>query len=110
AKPTATPTAKPTATPAATPTAKPTATPAATPTAKPTAAPSGDTVTLVISRGESSVTVSKNLQELGLVEDYKVFDRYLCDNGYDKSISVGTHEIPVGATQEEIANIISKKR
>ena len=67
-------------------------------------------MTLVISRGESSVTVSKNLQQLGLVEDYKVFDRYLCDNGYDKSISVGTYEIPVDATDEEIARIISKKR
>lgn len=67
-------------------------------------------VTLVISRGESSVTVSKNLQELGLVEDYKAFDRFLCDNGYDHSISTGTYEIPVDATQEEIAKIISKKR
>ena len=67
-------------------------------------------MTLVISRGESSVTVSKNLQELGLVEDYKVFDRYLCDNGYDKSISIGTYEIPVDATEDEIARIISKKR
>lgn len=114
AEPTAAPTAKPTAAPTAAPTAKPTAaptaTPAATPTAKPTTAPAGDTVTLVISRGESSVTVSKNLQQLGLVEDYKVFDRYLCDNGYDKSISVGTYEIPVDATDEEIARIISKKR
>ncbi|MDE5893678.1 MAG: PT domain-containing protein, partial [Acetatifactor sp.] len=57
AKPTAAPTAKPTAAPTAAPTAKPTA----APTAKPTTAPAGDTVTLVISRGESSVTVSKNL-------------------------------------------------
>lgn len=118
AKPTAAPTAKPTAEPTAAPTAKPTAAPTAAPTAKPTAAPTatpttapaGDMVTLVISRGESSVTVSKNLQELGLVEDYKAFDRFLCDNGYDHSISTGTYEIPVDATQEEIAKIISKKR
>ena len=114
AEPTAAPTAKPTAEPTAAPTAKPTAEPTAAPTAKPTAAPTtapaGDMVTLVISRGESSVTVSKNLQELGLVEDYKAFDRFLCDNGYDHSISTGTYEIPVDATQEEIAKIISKKR
>ncbi|MCM1118253.1 MAG: hypothetical protein NC543_02690, partial [bacterium] len=106
AQPTAAPTAKPT--PTAAPTAQPTAKP--TPTAAPTVTPSGDMVTLVISRGESSITVSKNLQELGLVEDYKAYDRFLCDNGYDHSISTGSYEIPIGATYEEIAQIISKKR
>lgn len=110
AAPTAEPTAKPTATPTAAPTAAPTAKPTATPTTAPTEAPTGDTVTLVINRGESSITVSKNLQELGLVDDYKAYDRFLCDNGYDHSISTGTYEIPVGATYEEIARIISKKR
>ena len=69
-----------------------------------------DTVTVVISRGESSVTVSKTLAEAGLVEDYKSFDSFLCSGGYDKSISVGTYEIPVDATEEEIAKIITKKR
>lgn len=106
AKPTPTPTAKPTPTP----TAKPTPTPTAKPTPAPTAEPAGETVTLVINRGESSVTVSKNLQALGLVEDYKTYDRFLCDNGYDHSISTGIYEIPVDATEEEIARIITKKR
>ena len=106
AKPTPTPTAKPTPTP----TAKPAPTPTAKPTPAPTAEPAGETVTLVINRGESSVTVSKNLQALGLVEDYKTYDRFLCDNGYDHSISTGTYEIPVDATEEEIARIITKKR
>ncbi len=114
AKPTPTPTAKPTPMPTAkptpTPTAKPTPTPTAKPTPAPTAEPAGETVTLVINRGESSVTVSKNLQALGLVEDYKTYDRFLCDNGYDHSISTGTYEIPVDATEEEIARIITKKR
>lgn len=122
ADPTATPAAAPTATPTAVPTAVPTeapaaaatevpeADPAATPTELPVEVVTGDTVTLVVSRGESSVTVSKNLQELGLVEDYKAYDRFLCDNGYDHYISTGIYEIPINATHEEIAQIISKKR
>ena len=124
AKPTASPTpqpaaestASPTPQPAAKPTASPTPQPAAKPTASPTPqpaaslAPAGDVVTLVINRGESSVTVSKNLEELGLVEDYWAFDRYLCENGFDHSIGTGTYEIPLGTAEEEIARIICNLR
>ena len=67
-------------------------------------------VTLVIERGESSVSVSRSLAQLGLVESAKAYDRYLCENGYDKLIRVGTHKIKVGSTQEEIAEIISRKK
>ena len=67
-------------------------------------------VTLVIERGESSVSVSRSLAELGLVESAKDYDRYLCSNGYDKSIKVGTHKIKVGSTEKEIAEIISRKK
>ncbi len=116
AEPAVSPAPKPTAEPASSATPKPTAEPAASPTPKPTVeptvspAPAGDVAILVISRGESSMTVSRNLQELGLVEDYRAFDRFLCDNGYDHSISTGTHEIPLGATYEEIAGIICRIR
>ena len=85
---------------------------AVSPTPQPAAslAPAGDVVTLVINRGESSVTVSKNLEELGLVEDYWAFDRYLCENGFDHSIGTGTYEIPLGTAEEEIARIICNLR
>ncbi len=115
-EPVASSTPKPTEEPVASSTPKPTEEPAVSPTPKPTEeptvspAPAGDVAILVISRGESSMTVSRNLQELGLVEDYRAFDRFLCDNGYDHSISTGTHEIPLGATYEEIAGIICKIR
>lgn len=69
-----------------------------------------DTVTLVIVRGDTSVSVSKALAEAGLVEDYQTYDRFLCSGGYDKSINPGTYEIPSDATDEEIARIITKKR
>lgn len=67
-------------------------------------------VTIVIVRGESSESVSRSLEEAGLVEDAKEFDKYLCANGYDKKISVGTYKILTGTTEKEIANIISKGR
>ena len=120
ASPTTAPTAEPTASPTTAPTADPTASPMTAPTADPTAAPiaqptvdpatAGGVVTLVINRGESSVTVSKNLQALGLVEDYRTYDQFLCDNGYDHSICTGTYEISVNATEEDIARIITKKQ
>ena len=71
--------------------------------------PAGETVTLVIGRGESSTTVSKNLKKAGIVEDATAFDRFLCNNGYDKKIITGTYEIPYGASEEEIAKIITRK-
>lgn len=71
--------------------------------------PAGETVTLVIGRGESSTTVSKNLKKVGIVEDAAAFDRFLCNNGYDKKIITGTYEIPYGASEEEIAKIITRK-
>lgn len=71
--------------------------------------PAGETFTLVIGRGESSTTVSKNLQKAGIVEDAAVFDKFLCNNGYDKKIITGTYEIPYGASEEEIAKIITRK-
>ena len=71
--------------------------------------PTGETFTLVIGRGESSTTVSKNLKKAGIVEDAADFDRFLCNNGYDKKIITGTYEIPYGASEEEIAKIITRK-
>lgn len=71
--------------------------------------PAGETVTLVIGRGESSTTVSKNLKKAGIVEDAAAFDRFLCNNGYDKKIITGTYEIPYGASEEKIAKIITRK-
>lgn len=67
----------------------------------------GQTITLTIRRGESSSSVSRMLAEAGLVENASAYDRYLCSNGYDKRIRTGTYEIPIGATEEEIARIIS---
>lgn len=117
ATPTPTQTASPTQAASPTPTATPTQAPTAAPTQAPTEAPTpsptaeaSETVTLVISSGQSSYTVSINLMAAGLIDDVSSFDKYLEDNGYSKRISTGTYQIPVGSTQEEIAKIITKSR
>ena len=68
------------------------------------------TVTIVITPGESSESVSRSLEDAGLVESAGTFDKYLCNNGYDNVIAVGTYEIPVGISEEEIAKIITKRK
>ena len=62
---------------------------------------------LIISSGEGSYTVSKKLAELGVVESATDFDSYLCEHGYDKKIRAGTYTIPVGATDEQMAKIVT---
>ncbi|MGN0401000.1 MAG: hypothetical protein ACI4HQ_01910 [Acetatifactor sp.] len=64
-------------------------------------------VTIVVNRGYSSDTVSRILAEAGLVKDAVTFDKYLVDMGYATRISIGTYEIQVGTSEEEIARIIT---
>lgn len=65
-----------------------------------------ESLSVMVNRGDGSDTVSKRLQEAGLVADAHEYDRYLMANGYDRRISVGEHEIPAGATWEDIAKIL----
>jgi hypothetical protein len=67
------------------------------------------TVSVVIESGQSSVSVAKACKELGLIKDAAEFDRFLCSKGYDRRIVVGTHEITVGSTEDEIGQALIKK-
>lgn len=67
-----------------------------------------DIVTVVIRSGDSSESVSKRLEEAGLVSSASAYNQYLCGNGYDKRLAAGSHEIPVGATEEEIARALTR--
>lgn len=73
-------------------------------------APKGRTVTLEVRRGDSSVSVAERAAEIGLVRSAKEFDAFLCQNGYDKKISVGNYEITEGSSEKDIADIITKRR
>ena len=72
--------------------------------------PSGRTVTLEVRTGDSSISVAIRAQEAGLVQSAADFDVFLCQNGFDKRISIGSYEITVGASEKEIAEIITKSR
>ena len=86
--------------------------PAAVPTEKPAQPDEGEqnagTVTIQINSGDGSLTVSRKLEQAGLVPSATDFDLYLCQNGYDKRLNVGTFEVPVNADQEQIARILAR--
>ena len=110
--PKATPEASPKTTPEATPKATPEATPKATPEATP-AAPdvtepvqAAKTVVIEVKSGEGSYTVCQKLEKEGLISSASDFDTYLCSNGYDRKLRVGSHEIPADAEPERIARIM----
>ena len=69
----------------------------------------GETVEIKVISGDSSVSVARRIYEAGLVESAVEFDEFLCANGYDKTISVGTYEIPVGADFDTIGRIITRR-
>lgn len=71
--------------------------------------PKGKTVTITIRPGDTSWPIAKRVQEAGLVKDAAEFDDFLCDNGYSKYLRVGTHEIEAGASEEEIAKMLTRK-
>ena len=77
------------------------------PSASPSKAPQKGTVTIRIVRGDGSYTVSRRLEEAGLVDSAREFDAYLAEQGYDKSVRTGTYEIPADATWKEIADMIA---
>lgn len=72
--------------------------------------PTGDdsmVVVITVKSGSGSDTVSRDIANAGLVENASDFDKFLCDNGYSKSIRVGTYEITMGAGYDDIARIIT---
>ena len=81
-----------------------------TPTPIPEESSDVEKVKFTIKSGTGSRTVCNQLAEAGLIEDAAAFDQYLIDSGYSKRISAGTFEIPVGASDEEVAKIISRSR
>lgn len=66
-------------------------------------------VVVTVNSGDGSRTVSNKLEQAGLIEDADAYDSFLCRNGYDKRLASGSHEIPVGASDEEIAKILMKR-
>ena len=70
---------------------------------------SGETVEIVIESGDDSGTVSRKLQNAGVIENASEFDAFLMQHGYDKKISTGKKVIGVNDTWQEIADKISRR-
>ena len=64
---------------------------------------------ITVSSGDGSDTVARKLYEAGLISDASAYDRYLCQNGYDKKICTGVKTIPAGAGEAEIARILTTR-
>lgn len=73
-------------------------------------APEGQVITFTVVQGDTSISVARRAQEAGLVGSAIEFDRFLCQNGYERRISIGTYEIRLGETEKEIADKITKSR
>lgn len=65
--------------------------------------------TIEVLPGEYSDVVSRKLFEAGLIKDAELFNTYLMDTKADQNIMQGTHQIPMGATEEEIIRILGEK-
>ena len=63
-------------------------------------------IIISVNKGNGSEVVSQRLFEAGLVNSASEYNRYLIKNGYDRVLRVGNHEIPAGASEEEIAKIL----
>lgn len=72
--------------------------------------PNGQTVTLIITSGMISNKAADILEELGAVSDGEDLNWYLHNNGYSNKLRVGEFQIPVGASYEEIAKIITGRK
>lgn len=69
----------------------------------------GEEIIVVVHSGEGSGTVSRKMEELGLVEDANEFDKFLMKNGYDKRISVGNHTMKKGMSWDEMGKILCSR-
>ncbi len=63
-------------------------------------------VVLTISPGDGSDRLSVKAQELGLVESSSDFDTFLISNGYANRLRVGSYEVKVGSSYDEIVAAI----
>lgn len=67
-----------------------------------------DTVTIVISKGDSSIIVARKLHSAGLVDNAAEFDAFLMQHGYDKKMNTGTKVLSVNDSWQEMADKLSR--
>ena len=65
-----------------------------------------ETVKVEVKSGMSSESVSLAVKNAGLVDDDIEFNKYLCENGYDKRLRVGSFDIPSDSDFETISKYL----
>jgi hypothetical protein len=60
-----------------------------------------------VKKGEAPYSICKRLAEIDLISSVDDFDTYLLNNGYDRKIVAAEYKIPSGASEEDIATIIT---
>lgn len=68
----------------------------------------GEMVEVEIKAGDYSAAVSQTLLKAGLISDADAFNKYLTQKGVDQNLRVGVYQIPKGATQDQIIEILQK--
>ncbi len=65
--------------------------------------------TFVVRSGLYSSSVSREMEEAGIIDDADEFNAYLINKGYGKRVRSGTYKIPEGADFDTIAKIITRQ-
>lgn len=66
------------------------------------------TVVIEIKKGMTSEEVATLLKNYGVIDDNKLFNQHLIENGYEGIIDYGTFEFPKNASYDQITDIIIK--
>lgn len=64
--------------------------------------------TITIIKGSYSYTVSKLLEDTGVIDNAKELDQYLVEHDFQKRIIPGTYEIEENTSYKKIAELITK--
>ena len=70
---------------------------------------SSDLVDIEIAQGDYSSVVCQKLYAAGLITNADEFNDYMVSKGVDGLLHVGKHQIPKGATRDEILDILQEK-
>ena len=68
------------------------------------------TITVSVETIQSSEAAAQLLEKAGIVDNWRNFNSYLVNNGYDRKVSGGTFSFSGNESYKEIAGIITKSR
>ena len=67
------------------------------------------TFTVTVGSGDTCRMIAERLQAAGIIDDAEKFRAYMGQKGVNQFIADGNHEIPYGASYDDIINILTQK-